>query len=103
MGPWFDNIAASIAGGFYPGVIAASLFISPAYADDTQPAPAETGASAPAVVRGTRHANDPGWIAPEAVKKMADWVFNSRDNRGLPFVIVDKPEAKVTNRSEEHT
>jgi len=26
---------------------------------------------------------------------MADWVFDSGDNRGLPFVIIDKPEAKV--------
>jgi hypothetical protein len=95
MGPWHDRIAASIARVLSLGVIAASLFVSSAYADDTQPAPPETGASAPAAVHGTRHANDPGWIAPEAVKKMADWVFNSRDNRGLPFVIVDKPEAKV--------
>jgi hypothetical protein len=29
------------------------------------------------------------------VKKMADWVVDSGDNRGLPFVIVDKTGAKV--------
>jgi hypothetical protein len=92
MGRRCARIAASIARVFYPGVVAASLFATPVYADDTLPPPSETGASAP---HATRHANDPNWIAPDAVKKMADWVFDSRDNRGLPFVIVDKTEAKV--------
>jgi hypothetical protein len=92
MGHRCARIAASIARVFYPGMVAASLFAIPAYADDTLPPPSETGASTPHAIR---HANDPGWIAPDAVKKMADWVFDSRDNRGLPFVIVDKAEAKV--------
>ena len=93
MGHRCHRVAAAIARMFYPGLVAASLFAIPAYADDTLRPPPETGASAP--VHVTRHANDPGWIAPDAVKKMADWVFESRDNGGLPFVIVDKPEAKV--------
>jgi hypothetical protein len=93
MGHGCDRIAAAIARVFYPGLVAASLFATSAYADDTLRPPPETGPSAP--VPAIRHANDPGWIAPTAVKKMADWVFESRDNRGLPFVIVDKPEAKV--------
>jgi hypothetical protein len=95
MGRWYDRIAASLARAFYPGLVAVSLFISPAYADDTLTVTSETGTSNPASVRAIRHANDTGWIAPEAVKKMADWVFDSGDNRGLPFVIVDKSEAKV--------
>jgi len=94
MAHWCDRIAAGIATVFFPGVVAASLFISPANADDTLPPPAETGTSAPAA-HVSRPANDPSWIAPDAVKKMANWVFESRDNRDLPFVIVDKAEAKV--------
>jgi len=93
MGHRCARIAASIARVFYPGVVAASLFAIPAYANDTLPPQPETGSSAPAPA--SRHANDPGWIAPDAVKKMADWVFDSRDNRGLPFMIVDKTDAKV--------
>ena len=92
---WCARIAASIIRVFCPGVVAASLFTTLAYADDTLPPPPETGTSAPTAVHLSRHANDSSWIAPDAVKKMADWVFDSRDNRGLPFVIVDKPEAKV--------
>ena len=33
--------------------------------------------------------------APDAVRHMADWVTDSADNGGLPFVILDKPAAKV--------
>lgn len=93
MGRRCVRIAASIARILYPGMVAASLLAAHAYANDTLPPQSETGVSGAAHV--TRHANDPGWIAPEAVKKMADWVFDSGDNRGLPFVIVDKKEAKV--------
>jgi hypothetical protein len=95
MGHRCARIAASIARVFYPGVVAASLFATLAHANDTLPPQPETGTSAPAEAPVSRHANDPGWIAPDAVKKMADWVFDSHDNRGLPFVIIDKAEAKV--------
>jgi hypothetical protein len=93
MGHRCARLAASLTRVFYSGVVAASLSASPAQADDTLPPEPETGA--PATAHVVRHANDPGWIAPAAVKKMADWVFDSRDNRGLPFLIVDKAEAKV--------
>ncbi|MBA3058379.1 MAG: hypothetical protein KJ614_10580 [Gammaproteobacteria bacterium] len=33
--------------------------------------------------------------ASEAARHVADWVIDARDNRGLPFVIVDKVDAKV--------
>jgi hypothetical protein len=36
-----------------------------------------------------------GARAPADVRQMADWVVDSGDNRGLPFVIVEKPEAEV--------
>jgi hypothetical protein len=55
----------------------------------------ETVAPAPAAAHVTRHANINSGNTPATVKKMADWVVDSGDNRGAPFVIVDKPEAKV--------
>jgi hypothetical protein len=36
-----------------------------------------------------------GTTASTDVKRMADWVMASADNHGLPFIIVDKVEAKV--------
>lgn len=33
--------------------------------------------------------------APNDVRQAADWVVNSADNRGLPFVIVEKKDAEV--------
>ena len=33
--------------------------------------------------------------ASQEVRKLADWIVDSRDNRGLPFVLVDKTGAKV--------
>jgi hypothetical protein len=90
-----DRIAANMARVFYSGLVAASLLVPPAYADDTLPPMAAEAGAGPTATHTVKHANDAGWIAPDAVKKMADWVFESRDNRGLPFMIIDKPEAKV--------
>lgn len=36
-----------------------------------------------------------GKPASAGARKLADWIARSRDNKGLPFVIVDKIEAKV--------
>jgi hypothetical protein len=36
-----------------------------------------------------------GQAASDDVRAMADWVTASRDNAGMPFVIVDKVDAKV--------
>jgi hypothetical protein len=36
-----------------------------------------------------------GEVASDDARQMADWVVDSGDNRGLPFVIVDKKNAKV--------
>jgi len=95
MWRWSDWIAASITEAFCGGVVAASLLILPAYADDTAPPIAEAGAPAPGSPHVARHASITGQNVPTAVKKMADWVVDSGDNRGVPFVIVDKVEAKV--------
>jgi len=92
---WSESIAAIITKVCFLGVVAASLFISPAHADDSIPAGNGTGAAGPAAVHVTKHASFPGHDAPKAVRKMADWVVDSNDARGVPFVIVDKTEAKV--------
>ena len=42
-----------------------------------------------------RRAKFQGQVAPDVVRHMADWVTDSADNGGLPFVILDKPAAKV--------
>lgn len=36
-----------------------------------------------------------GAAASRAARQLADWVVRSRDNQGLPFIIVDKVAAKV--------
>jgi len=98
MGCWYNRLATSIAKALCLGMLAAGFFSSPAYADDTSaaindilPAASGGGALGPAA----RHAGLASWIAPDAVKKMAGWVLDSGDNRNLPFMIVDKTEAKV--------
>jgi len=42
-----------------------------------------------------RRANFEQELASQASRDMADWVVDSGDNRLKPFVIVDKPQAKV--------
>src|SRR5690349_77334 len=93
MGQWNDGIAARGGKIFCLSLAAAILFLSPVYAEDVQPAAA--GASAPDAAPSPKHAGIASWNAPDAVKKMAHWVLDSGDNRGLPFAILDKPEAKV--------
>ena len=94
MGRWHDGIAVSIHTRFCAGVLAAILFTSPAQAEDTLPVITGTGPAQDAN-DDTGQASSTNWNAPDAVKKMAAWALGSGDNRGLPFVIVDKSEAKV--------
>jgi hypothetical protein len=77
------------------GVVAVCFFFLPAYADDaaSPPAPAASAAGVPAHL--PRRAQFLNHDAPQAVRHMADWVADSRDNGSLPFVIIDKPDAKV--------
>ena len=92
---WHDRVAARAGKVFCLGLVAAILFLSPVYADDVQPAAAGTGALAPDAAPSTMHAGIASWNAPDAVKKMAHWVLDSGDNRGLPFAILDKSATKV--------
>ena len=94
MGQWYDRIAVSIHTRFCAGLLAAIVFTSPARADDTFPEITGTGPAWDAN-QDPGQASSTSWNAPDAVKKMAAWAVASGDTRGLPFVIVDKSEAKV--------
>ncbi|MFA6311653.1 MAG: hypothetical protein WC681_09245 [Sterolibacterium sp.] len=56
-------------------------------------APEQSGLAPPA--RIARHANFHREPASREALRLADWVVDSGDNQGLPFVIVDKTGAKV--------
>jgi hypothetical protein len=51
--------------------------------------------SAGAVAQGVRRANFEHEHASVAARKVADWVVDSNDSHGLPFVIVEKTDAMV--------
>jgi hypothetical protein len=46
-------------------------------------------------VASAKVANFDGARAPDDVHKLADWIVTSGDNRGMSFVIVEKPQAQV--------
>lgn len=77
-------VAASMARGLSLGLLAASLVSLTAAADESGPA-----------ARPAKRANFEQERASFDARYVADWVVDSGDNRGLPFVIVDKKEAKV--------
>jgi len=94
MGHWHDRIAGSIHTRVCAGLLAAIFVTSPARAEDSFPV---TTGAVPAwdANLDTGPADSTSWNAPDSVKKMAAWALGSGDNRGLPFAIVDKSEAKV--------
>ncbi|MHC1724864.1 MAG: hypothetical protein AB9866_02375 [Syntrophobacteraceae bacterium] len=49
----------------------------------------------PAVAPHPKWANFEGAHKSENARQVADWVADSRDNRGMPFAIIDKVDAKV--------
>ena len=54
-----------------------------------------TAKTQPAVAPRPKRANFEREHKSEKAQHMADWVIDSGDNRGLPFAIVDKTDAKV--------
>ena len=74
--------------------LAAACFLS-LISQSVLAAPASAAPAAAAAAAGTERANFHGQLAPIEVQHMADWVAASHDNGILPFVIVDKPDAKV--------
>ena len=89
MGRWHDGIAVSIHLRLCACVLAAIVFASPAQAEDTGTGPVRDANY------DTGQASRTSWNAPDTVKKMAAWALESGDNGGLPFMIVDKSEAKI--------
>ena len=49
----------------------------------------------PQAAAGPRHATFGRERPSRDVRRIADWVVDSRDNKGLSFVILDKPRARV--------
>lgn len=79
------------------GLFVAALACSPAVADEESAgaatAPALTAVLLPKLE--SKLANFDGAHAPDDVRKLADWIVTSGDNRGANFVIVEKPQAEV--------
>jgi hypothetical protein len=102
-------VAATIANGLCFGLLAASFTpCQTAAADDAaqlsnsiRSLSAQAGAAAPSFEPRTvpdhrpKRANFKRERASHEARHVADWVVDSGDNRSLPFVIVDKTNAKV--------
>ena len=58
-------------------------------------ATASTVETQPLVAPGAKRANFGREPKSPDTRRVADWIVNSGDNRGMPFVIVDKTDAKV--------
>ena len=85
---------ATMIKGFL-GLVAACFLSLPVHADDAASSPAIMPVAAGSAVHLPRRAQFRKQAAPDAVRHMADWVTDSADNGDLPFVIIDKPDAKV--------
>ena len=73
------SISTMLARGLWLGLLAGSFPFGQAVAGDGH----------------ARRANFAGEYASASARQVADWVVDSADNRKLPFVIVDKTNAKV--------
>lgn len=103
-------VVASLGKGLRLGVLCASLAAVHAaaagnagrFSNPVQSLSAQEGAMAPAVIEAptaaARHAKRAEFKREHAsleVRQLAEWVVDSGDNRKLPFMIVDKVDAKV--------
>lgn len=87
------------------GAFGASLGVTPAFAQDGAAPQAAANVVATSTVVATaapadlsapvRKANFGQQVASPDARHVADWVVDARDNRGLPFAIVDKVDARV--------
>jgi hypothetical protein len=104
-GGWFFRrtctMAAVMSQGIWLGLAAASLASSSAAAQEHASQATVEGVSAtlPAAQASmappSKRASFQGAPAANDVRQAADWVVDSGDNRGLPFVIVEKKDAEV--------
>lgn len=104
------SVVAIVAKGLCFGLLAASFTPHQAAAADeaaqlsnlSRPLSAHEGAAAPAAIEAQpvaahrpKRANFERERASHEARHVADWVVDSGDNRSMPFVIVDKTDAKV--------
>jgi len=104
------SIAATMAKGICLGLLVASFNFNEAFAADdaaqlsnpNRPLSAHQGAAAPATGETQavaadlpKRANFKREQASHEARDVADWVVDSGDNLNMPFVIVDKTDAKV--------
>lgn len=94
--PWRRS---ALAKAMWLGVLGASWSVTPALAlGEAAPhgAPAIVATATPAALSApARRANFGQERASQDARHVANWVIDARDNRGLPFAIVDKVDAKV--------
>jgi hypothetical protein len=104
-GPWFfrrtSTMAAVMTQGIRLGLVGASLASSTAAAQE-RASPSTVGVVSVALpeaealmAHAYKRATFQGVPAANDVRQAADWVVDSGDNRGLPFVIVEKKDAEV--------
>ena len=107
------KISMLLTRGLCLGLLLAGLIANPAcaaeaaaqLANPARPLPAldGAGANAPSVVQTepaalsqrSRRANFEQAQPSKEARHIANWVVDSRDNRGMPFLIVDKSDARV--------
>lgn len=115
--PVKPELAAGLKRGLLIGVIASAVLFPAIHLVRThgvaqaRPAvalAAPSTARAPIVAATPRFADFGAVQAPADVRRIADWAVDSRDNRGLDFVVLDKREAHVyvfdaDGRLRDHT
>src|SRR6201987_5538727 len=95
------RLSRSLIQGVCLGLAIAALASVPAAADEgaASPAAAEVGVPLPAAhavaAPSSKRADFDGAQAPADVRRLADWIVASKDNQGVAFVIVEKPQAVV--------
>ncbi len=104
------SIAANIRKGLCLGLLAASFTPLQVAAADaaaplsnpSRPSSAQEGAAVPSTIETqaglahrTKRANFERERASRGARQVADWVVDSGDNHSMPFVIVDKTDARV--------
>ena len=96
------DVVEGIKRGLLIGVAAAVVLLPPArlatahwQAPPTAAAITSEQGGRAATPQAPRFADFGGVDAPPDVRRIADWVADSRDNRGLDFVVLDKRQAHV--------
>ena len=85
---------ATMAKAIGVGFLAVSFAAHPAFSADVAAVPVTTELER-ALAAGSQRVNFGKESASAQARHVADWVLDSGDNRGMPFMLVDKTDAKV--------